>query len=208
MPVFNDVLKPFVPESSIPIISKWIQTYPLQIKISAERTSKLGDYRSPHGNTRFHRISVNRSLNKFAFLITLTHEYAHLLCFERHKNKVSPHGDQWKQIYKGLLIELLEAKIFPFEIEVELTKTILGKVYASSTSEKGLSKALMLHNTDQEEGAAVLEELPENTLFSIQNGRIFKKGQKIRTRYKCYCMTNKRWYLVSPVARVKPVENE
>jgi len=176
---------------------------PLQIKISAERSSKLGDYRSPFGKNKFHRISVNRTLNKYAFLITFTHEFAHLLCFEKHRNRVDPHGKQWKQIYKGLLFELLESKIFPADIEVELTRTILGNVYASSTSEKELTKALSVHNTGEEEGI-ILEELPQDTLFTIRNGKVFRKGVKIRTRYKCYCLTNKRWYYVSPVARVKP----
>jgi SprT protein len=205
MPIFNDVLKPFIPESSFSLVSKWIQLYPLQIRISAARTSKLGDYRSPHGKNKFHKISVNRTLNKYSFLITFTHEFAHLLCYEKHNNLVAPHGKQWKQIYKDLLFELLESKIFPPEIEFELTKSILGTVYASSTSEKELQKALSVHNTHDETGV-ILEELPENSKFKIHNLKVFQKGQKIRTRYKCYCLTNKRWYFVSPIARVIPVE--
>jgi SprT protein len=205
MPIFNDVLKPFIPETSFSLVSKWIQMYPLQIKISAARTSKLGDYRSPHGKNKFHKISVNRTLNKYSFLITFTHEFAHLLCYEKHNNRVAPHGKQWKQIYKDLLFELLESKIFPPEIEFELTKSILGTVYASSTSEKELQKALSVHNIHDETGVN-LEELPENSKFMIHNQKVFQKGQKIRTRYKCYCLTNKRWYFVSPIARVVPIE--
>jgi SprT protein len=204
MPVFNDVLKPFIPEASFPIVSKWVQMYPLQIRISAARVSKLGDYRSPHGTSKFHKISVNRSLNKYSFLITFTHEFAHLLCYEKNKNRVAPHGKQWKQIYKGLLFELLESNIFPPEIEFELTKSIVGTVYASSSSEKELQKALSVHNTHEETGV-LLEELPDNSKFKIHNDRVFQKGNKIRTRYKCYCMTNKRWYYVSPIARVIPL---
>jgi len=206
MPVFNDVLKPFIPEASIPIVSEWIKTYPLQIKITAARASKLGDYRCPVGKNKIHKISVNRSLNPYAFLITLTHEYAHLLCFEKYQNRVLPHGNQWKQIYKGLLYELLKSNIFPSEIEAELMRSILGTIYASSTSEKGLQKALSLYNVHQEPGV-LLEELPADTLFKIPGGRVFNKGEKIRTRYKCFCLTNKRWYFVSSVARVMPVEN-
>jgi SprT protein len=204
MPVFNDVLKPFVPEASFTVVSKWIQMYPLQIKITAARVSKLGDYRSPHGKSTFHKISINRSLNKYSFLITFAHEFAHLLCYVKHSNKVSPHGKQWKQIYKELIFELLESNIFPSEIEYELTRTVLGAVYASSTSEKELQKVLSEHNT-QEETGVLLEELEENTKFTIHNARVFKKGKKIRTRYKCYCITNKRWYYVSPIARVIPI---
>jgi hypothetical protein len=205
MPVFNDVLKPFIPESSFTLVSKWMQMYPVQIKISGARVTKLGDYRSPHGKNKFHKISVNRSLNKYSFLITLTHEFAHLLCYEKYQNRVAPHGDQWKQFYKDLIFELLESKIFPSDIEFELTKSIIGNVYASSSSEKELQKALSIHNTHEETGI-MLEELPDNSKFKIHNAKVFQKGEKIRTRYKCYCLTNKRWYFVSPIARVIPIE--
>jgi glutamine phosphoribosylpyrophosphate amidotransferase len=126
------------------------------------------------------------------------------LCYEKYRNRVAPHGKQWKQIYKDLLFELLESNIFPPEIEFELTKSIIGTVYASSSSEKELQKALSIHNT-QEETGIMLEELSENTKFKIHNAKVFQKGEKIRTRYKCYCLTNKRWYYVSPVARVMPL---
>jgi SprT protein len=205
MPVFNDVLKPFIPESSFSVVSKWIQMYPVQIRVSAARVSKLGDYRSPQGNNNFHKISVNRSLNKYSFLITFTHEFAHLLCFEKNRNRVAPHGKQWKQIYKDLLFELLGSKIFPPEVEAELARSLIGNVYASSSSEKELQKALSVHNTDEETGV-MLEELAENVKFTIHNAKVFQKGHKIRTRYKCYCLTNKRWYYVSPVARVIPIQ--
>jgi SprT protein len=204
MAVFNDVLRPFIPEASFPIVSKWVQLYPLQIRITAARVSKLGDYRSPHGKNKFHKISINRSLNKYSFLITFTHEYAHLLCYEKHHNRVAPHGKQWKQLYKELLFELLESKIFPSEIEFELTKSIIGNVYASSSSEKDLQKALSIHNTHEETGV-LLEELSENSKFKFHNDKVFRKGQKIRTRYKCFCITNERWYYVSPIARVIPL---
>jgi SprT protein len=117
---------------------------------------------------------------------------------------VAPHGKQWKQIYKDLLFELLESKIFPYDIEVELARSLIGNVYASSSSEKELQKALSLHNTHEETGV-MLEQLSENSKFTIHNAKVFQKGKKIRTRYKCYCLTNKRWYYVSPVARVIPV---
>jgi hypothetical protein len=53
----------------------------------------------------------------------------------------------------------------------------------------------------------MLEELSENSKFKIHNTKVFQKGEKIRTRYKCYCLTNKRWYYVSPIARVMPLED-
>lgn len=207
MRVFNDVLKPFIPETALEVVSQWMATHPLQIRISQVRTTKLGDYRPPSAQQKFHKISVNRNLNKYAFLITFTHEYAHLLCWHKYKNRVKPHGNEWKHIYKTLLFTLLESKIFPREIEFELTKIIVGNVYASSTAEKELSKTLFGFNTDQ--GACLLlEELAEETLFKLNTGKVFRKGSKVRTRYKCFCVSNKRWYYVSPIARVVPIDKE
>ncbi|MEI6122915.1 MAG: SprT-like domain-containing protein [Bacteroidota bacterium] len=207
MRVFNDVVKPFIPEAAVNIISEWAAVYPLQIRISKARATKLGDYRPPTSQQKFHKISINRNLNKYAFLITFTHEYAHLLCFEKYKTCVKPHGNPWKEIYKSLLFKLLESKIFPPEIEFQLTKIILGNVFASSTSEKELSKTLHIFNTEPEPGL-LLEDLTDDTLFRIHNGFVFQKGKKIRTRYKCYCVSNRRWYYVSPIVRVIPVGNE
>ncbi len=207
MGVFNDVLKPFIPDTAVDITTQWLGMYPLQIRISPSRATKLGDYRPPSSQNKIHKISINRNLNKFSFLITFTHEFAHLLCWEKHRNRVNPHGKEWKEIYKGLLYNLLESKIFPPEIEFELTKVILGNVFASSTSEKELSKILQVYNTDPTPGV-LLEDLTDSSLFKIHNGKTFQKGVKIRTRYKCYCLSNKRWYYVSPVALVTPVVNE
>lgn len=205
MAVFNDVLKPYIPEASFEKISQWIKAYPLQIRISGARISKLGDYRSPDNKNRFHRISINKNLNKYSFLITFTHEYAHLLCYNKFQNKVNPHGAEWKRTYKKLLFELIECKIFPADIEYELVRILLGTVFASFSSEKGLQNILSSYSP--QDNGVILEHLPENSNFRINGTKVFSKGKKIRTRFKCYCLTNRRWYYVNPIVRVIPVND-
>ena len=39
---------------------------------------------------------MNNNLNKYSFLITITHEIAHMMIWEKHQNKVDPHGEEWK----------------------------------------------------------------------------------------------------------------
>ena len=53
----------------------------------------------------------------------------------------------------------------------------------------------------------LVEQLPDNALFATGDRRIFKKGPRIRTRYKCYEPASKKYYLFSAVYEVKLVED-
>ena len=48
-----------------------------------------------------------------------------------------------------------------------------------------------------------VESLLAGTRFVLKNGLVFQKGEKQRTRYRCYCESNGRWYFVSALAEVK-----
>ena len=61
-------------------------------KVKKSRSSKYGDYRPPLKGSN-HLITINYDMNKYAFLITLVHEIAHLTNWNKHKDKVKPHGD-------------------------------------------------------------------------------------------------------------------
>ena len=75
----------YIPAKSYSIINQWLEKYNCEVTVSHPRKSKLGDYRSPHKNNK-HLISVNNDLNKYAFLITLTHEIAHMIIWEKYEN--------------------------------------------------------------------------------------------------------------------------
>ena len=49
----------------------------------------------------------------------------------------------------------------------------------------------------------MVEQFPEGTLFEIKGGRIFKKGEKIRKRYKCVEVKTGKLYLFSAVYEVE-----
>src|SRR5581483_8065026 len=90
-------LKPHIPENATDYVATLInRCHPVMIKLTRGRLTKLGDYRAPLENEE-HVITVNGDLNQYSFLITLLHELAHLTCFLKHRNKVAPHGPQWKQ---------------------------------------------------------------------------------------------------------------
>ena len=84
-------LQQFLPPNTYEPVLQYLHSYKVHLTIARERRSILGDYR--HRTTHHaHRISVNGNLNAYAFLITLLHELAHLLTFEKWGNKVQSTG--------------------------------------------------------------------------------------------------------------------
>ena len=51
-----------------------------------------------------------------------------------------------------------------------------------------------------------VEEVEAGGLFVLRDGRIFKRGERIRKRYKCIELSTGKEYLFSPVYEVKKVE--
>ncbi|MCK9612783.1 MAG: SprT-like domain-containing protein [Bacteroidales bacterium] len=195
----------YLPDHSYEILCNWLEAYSLQIKITRERNSKTGDYRPPDKKVNYHRISVNNNLNPYNFLITLVHEYAHLLTWVTYRNKVKPHGNEWKTIYYNLLFFLLSNSIFPKDIEYIIAKLIARRYPSEKSGEQNLARALSSYNSHLN-NTLHLEDLPENVTFKTKNNMSFTKGPKIRTRYKCFCLDNRRWYYVSALMPVLPKE--
>jgi SprT protein len=146
---------------------------------------------------------VNGNLNHWSFLITLLHELAHLLTFEQYGNRVAAHGREWKVIYGKLLEQFLQQNIFPDDIKTELLLS-LNNPAATSCAEDGLLRVLRRYDTNGKYNRLV-EELAANALFRTSDGRIFRKGKKLRKRYKCEEVATGRAYLFSPVYEVEEV---
>ena len=45
-------------------------------------------------------------------------------------------------------------------------------------------------------------------MFKLKDGRIFRKEEKLRKRYKCVEVSSRRVYLFSPVAEVEHIEQK
>jgi len=196
---YRQILSKYLPVKSIDLIVDWIIEYNVHLKISKSRTTKLGDYHPP-SDKRGHRISINHDLNKYAFLITLVHEIAHLINWEKYKNKVRPHGEEWKSEYQKLMKSIIDPNIFPPDI-LGAINNHMAAPFASSCTDIGLMR--ILRKYDSTKNSLHLEDIPQATGFRIKNGRTFYKGEKLRKRYKCKDMNNHRIYLFSPLAEVK-----
>jgi hypothetical protein len=192
----------YLPQGSFENVVNFLHHYRVHLTVTRERKSVLGDYRNAvHGKN--HRITVNGNLNKYAFLITLLHELAHLLTYEQYGHRVNAHGKEWKKIYGLLLADFVSKKIFPSDIEHELKRSLANPA-ASSCAEEGLMRILGKYDK-RKNGVCFLEELPYGSFFKIKDGRIFQKGEKLRKRFKCHEKNTNIVYLFSPIYEVKPL---
>jgi len=196
------VLTQYMPPAAAPLISRWIDYFQCEFKISKRRSTKLGDYRHPFKNEG-HKISVNNNLNPYAFLVTTVHEFAHLLTWNEHKNRVKPHGAEWKHNFKRMMKPFFDLKVFPGDIE-QVIIHYLNNPAASSCTDLHLARALKRY--DRESALLSMEEVPAAAVFSIADGRHFRKAEKVRKRYRCICLTTGRVYLFSPLAEVRLME--
>ena len=190
-------LSTYIPKEASVQINKWLKKYNCHLKISKPRQTKLGDYRCPQ-NGKGHIISINNNLNPYAFLITLTHEIAHMMVWEKYQNEVLPHGREWKEIFQKLMLNFLP--LFPDDILTPLAKH-LKNPKASSSYDTALTTALRNYNPYQ---IITISDIPFGSTFSIPNGQRFIKLKKLRKRYQCRAELNNRLYLFDPLAEVIP----
>jgi SprT protein len=202
----EEVLAKYLPAPAVSVCTRWIVSRNIHLRITGNRTSKLGDYR-PLGPGKGHRITVNHDLNPFAFLITFTHEVAHLHCFMQYGPRHDAHGREWKREFKTLLGHFLGKGIFPDELECIL-KRHLEDPPSSSCHDVELTKALKRYNPSHSTPILHLDELPDRTVFRLHGERskmIFTKGLRNRTRYRCLEHSSGKEYLVSSIAEVEPL---
>ena len=198
----SEILRKYLPEKSVDLVARWIIEFDFKLKIKKERSTRLGDYTSPR-NGMNQIITVNHNLNKYAFLITLVHEVAHLVTWNQHRDRVSPHGQEWKNNFKILIQPFLNTDIFPLEVFAALRRYISNPA-ASSCTDQNLLKTLKLH--DEQNGQVFLEYLPQNTVFLYNGTRVFQKGEKIRKRFRCREISTGTIYLFNALAEVEIFE--
>ena len=194
------ILKRFLPANSLDMVCESIEKEHINLRITASRSTRLGDFRPPKQVGNPYRISLNHDLNPYQFLITFVHELTHLKVFQQYKSKVKAHGYEWKKWFQDLMSPYLEAAVFPVDLKNELIR-YLSNPKAASGSDLKLTRCLKQYDTKQRTNPTI-EEIAIGTVFKIPNGRTFRKGEQVRKRYKCQCLQSKRWYLFNPIAEV------
>ena len=134
------------------------------------------------------------------------HEIAHLHTFNQYKNRVLPHGEEWKQSFRILMTPFLHPENFPLDVFYALRKYLQNPA-AASCSDLTLMRTLKLYDTHESNGHLILlEHLPYRTHFLFNGNRLFEKGEKLRKRYRCKEIATGAVYLFSPLAEVEVLE--
>jgi hypothetical protein len=194
----QSILYKYIPEKAVPVIAEWIYAHDFKLRIKKSRSSKYGDYRPPVKGEN-HQITINNDMNKYAFLITLVHEIAHLTNWNKRKDHVKPHGEEWKQEYKLLMRQFMDYEIFPIDV-IEALKRYMSNPAASSCSDINLLRVLKRYDNRQD--TVLLEDVKEGSKFCYNKSRYFVKGVQVRKRFKCKELSTNREYLFNPLTEV------
>ena len=116
------VLEKYLPEHAVEPVFELIKANSVHLKIVQERQTRHGDYRKNEDGK--HLITVNANLNKYRFLMTLVHEIAHLVAFQKYGRNIKPHGTEWKYTFQTLMVPLYSASDFP-----SVVITVIGKTF-------------------------------------------------------------------------------
>lgn len=195
-----EILEKYLPEGSASYAHDLLWKYGIQLHIKKPRKTKLGDYRPPRPGEP-HRISINNNLNPYAFMITFLHETAHLINFEKNGFKVKPHGLEWKKEFHEVSRPILLPELLPHEI-LKAVASYMKNPSASSCTSPELVRALKQFDYGSTH-LVLLETIPEGAQFYIED-RLFKRGPKMRSRYRCLEVSNSKLYLVPGLMEVKP----
>ena len=194
-------LSQFVPKGFEVMVANLLFSAHVQFKIVRPRNTKLGDYRPAHAG-KPHRITVNGNLNIYSFLITTLHEFAHLNTYLEFGRSVSPHGEEWKNHYRKLLVPALDKNLLPKDIEVALVNSLVN-TKASSCADIPLMRVLKKYDAQNEE-VVFIENIEKNGRFILQ-GKEFIKGELRRKRFLCEEVSSKKKYLIHTLAEVIPI---
>lgn len=200
----QDILGRHFPDAAVEPVRQILEKNRIRLIFTRDRTTKLGDFR-PGNSMQPHRISVNGILNPYAALLVFLHELAHFVVYQQNGKVRPPHGKVWKEEFGRLIRKSISAGFFPGD----LSKTLHAysfNVKASGMADASLTKKLRAYDSGTTpEGWLHLDELPERIPFQTRNGRLFVKGEKLRTRYRCQCLHTKRQYLVHSLSLAKEV---
>ena len=132
--------------------------------------------------------------------MTLIHEIAHLVAFEKYGRNIKPHGHEWKHTFQQLMVPYIRPEIYPNHLLPLLARHFRNP---SATSDTDTTLALALKQFDNQNDKNYVFEIPYGSVFRIKNGKIFKKIAVRTKRFECLEMSSGKTYLFNPNAEVE-----
>ncbi|MBK9292232.1 MAG: SprT-like domain-containing protein [Bacteroidetes bacterium] len=204
MPDSLKTLEKYLPDDTANNVLHMLLTGGVKFVISRERKTRLGVYRPATRNLP-HRISVNHNLNKYEFLFTFLHEYAHYQTYIRYGRRHKPHGPEWRAAFRELVMPFLTRKVFPPDLEQGIMEHF-SKPGITDCSDRQLRELFGRYDPDCGKPVKSLyptvDMLPLNSRFALPDGRQFIKLKLRRTRYTCLCCDDNRLYIFGPKVQV------
>jgi SprT protein len=188
-------LEKYLPPNTLHYLKIWFADYYIHIKVTRNRNSKLGDYRKLPNHS--HEITINSTLAPQLFFFVLTHELAHLIAFEKYGRKISPHGNEWKETFRQMLLQSIsvyEENLRP--VIIQFSKSPKANFMASPDLVK------YFHIEKQEDSLTFIEELEKGDFFMYRNEKYLLEGL-IKKNYLCKNLATGRKYSFKPLARVE-----
>ncbi|MFN3784766.1 MAG: SprT-like domain-containing protein [Spirosomataceae bacterium] len=204
----EEILTRHVHKDAVPYLVDVWKELPFSFTVTPPRKSCYGNYtyRNQH-----HHIRLNSNLSTTHFLLTYLHEVAHQRVYEqafKTRKKVLPHGNEWKTMFKKLMIPVLNEQIIPSYIFPILVQHLQNPP-ASSGRDALLQKAFRRESGDIDlidKLFFALEDVQVGTVFKLKN-RLFKKIGTKRTRALCEEIPTQEKYLISLRAEVDVIQN-
>ena len=201
---YHEILHRHLPADAVEWVYNYFTSNNIFLHITRERRSKLGDYRWPQRDRKYHQISVNGDLNPYMFLWVFLHESAHYETHLKHGNKVQPHGHEWQGEYARLLRE--KVGFFPEEARDTI---VLYASHIPLVRANGRRVEELLQHYDpgySPENITHLDDLPAGSLFRIKAkpAILFRSDEHRRTRWLCTDTATGRRYTVPDNAIVLP----
>ena len=189
-------LETYIPSNLVVYVRSLVENETIDFKLVNQRSTKHGDFR--YNNDRY-TITINKTSNKYRFLLILIHELAHFFVFKKNR-LAKPHGLLWKQKFQSLLNPILYKEYFPSNLLSELIDHMKNPK-SSFCYDINLSKKLDLYDNINDN--VYLDQLNDGEIFYYRNLGMFKKINKRRKRYLCLRIDNDKKYLFLGSTKVK-----
>lgn len=195
--------------SSVDRVYHFLDLHKIHFHITRGRASKLGDYRRPYGEHNFHEMSINGDLNPYLFLWVFLHEAAHLETHLKY-NGVAPHGHEWQEEYRQLIIS--HAALFPPEVQPLLARYV-RRIPLNRSTLRQIEASLHRYDegySDEEhltlDRYMALREQAANSHFRLKSKPdiLFTPVERRRTRWLCRDTATGRQYTVAGSAEIIP----
>lgn len=193
----------YLPEASVEPVFDFMTANAVQLRITRERLSKLGDYHMPHPGHPYHEISINGDLDPQYFLWVLLHEMAHLDAWLEYRTSIQPHGHEWQEHYRRLIRQHLELGAFMPEA-AELIRSYIRRIPLNHATGNKIELMFRQSADDGMIPILVLNDLAAGDKFVLKNrpDMMFAALERRRTRWKCRNEKTGQLFTVSGTAEV------